>query len=96
MELDASSKTSGLYDTELEDRSDPVLKFEIDRQATGALDLTYPNANSDHLWQFSQADLYCIQTMKFGSTTYYHRHLVGWTSDESLVALLLDTGSIQD
>jgi hypothetical protein len=83
LEFDATTSTE-TYDTADKDRADPLLNLEIERQSVPLLDLDHPNANSDHLWAFSQADIYVLWTVRQGGTTYTHRHLVGWTSDSSL------------
>lgn len=86
-QLDATTCTE-TYDTvEKAMRKNPVLMLEFERESGGGnLDIYSPNANSDHLWSFSEVNIYIEWPRKISGTTYTHRHLIGWTKDETTIA----------
>lgn len=71
--------TDALYDTAQQNRQDPILVYEWEREnSTGTLATDMPVPNSDHLWTFSQVDIFVHFTV--AGTCY--RYLLGWCADE--------------
>jgi len=71
------------YDTDESDRQDPQIIFEFERQDGGFLAFEEPNPNSDHLWQFSDCDIYVnSQTSMLDGTLIESRQRIGWCADE--------------
>jgi hypothetical protein len=89
----AAGATPTPYDTDYADRQDPQLVIEFERQDGGYLAFEEPNPNSDHLWQFSDCDIYLnAQTSMVDGTLIERRHKIGWCADEDFsVALQKDT-----
>jgi hypothetical protein len=88
LQLASTSADTPTYDTRLKDRFKPRVLLDFERQSTVQLDYDHPNPNSDHLWDFSQVDLYIEWPVTIGGTTFTNRWLIGYCSDEDLTANL--------
>lgn len=99
--FDATSKEIGIialqitcdtdvvaYNTEDQDRSDPLLVVRWEKQDGGTLDADEPSPNSDHLWTFSQVDLYIDLVRSVGGSDVTQRWLLGWIADPDFMASL--------
>lgn len=82
-QIDATSATI-TYDTDEQARSNPLLVCEWDRMDQSLLDTDFLSPESDHLWDFSECDLYLDDTIVIDGTTYTNRFKLGWIADENL------------
>jgi hypothetical protein len=86
LRVNSTSAPSAIYDTVEQDRSDPGLIIEWERQTAGQLDADVPTPNSDHIWEFSQVDLFVNVSISDAGTTTDQKWLVGWIADEDFTA----------
>lgn len=82
-----TSSSAKDYDTAKTNKFDPLLCVEWERENSGAyLSADFPNPQSDHLWIFSQADIYVNLPNASGvaSSQVGNRWLIGWCADEDI------------
>lgn len=86
LQIDSTTAPTAIYNTAEKDRSDPALIIEWERQTEGQLDADIPNPESDHLWDFSQVDLYVNVDVTVSGSTVQQRFLLGYMADEDFTA----------
>ena len=72
----------GAYNTAYSDKADPMVVFEWERQSEGQLGAGSPNPNSDHLFEFTDVNMYVEDVLE----GVLSRSEVGWFSEEAFSA----------